>query len=119
MGDDSEDEWYVDGYKVKHGSDLDDEFADARQMEERWACSAVVMQSGEVEVVGKPAVVFGPGGALGVRVLKGGRNEPIDAFCDAAWFCEYAQTSTLRMCLRLLHQQQLRRAAQGRRKVNL
>ena len=79
MGDDSEDEWYVDGYKVSYATDLDDEFADARQIEERWACSAVVMHSDEVEVVGKPAVVFGPGGVLGVRVLKGGRNEPIDA----------------------------------------
>ena len=90
MGDDSEDDWYVDGYMVSYATDLDDEFADARQMEERWACSAVVMLSGEVEVVGKPAVVFGPGGVLGVRVLKGGRNEPINAFCDAAWFSEYA-----------------------------
>ena len=45
MGDDSEDEWYVDGYKVKHGSDLDDEFADARQMEERWASRAGVRRA--------------------------------------------------------------------------
>ena len=34
---DSEDEWYVDGYKVRDARFLDDEFADAWQMEERWA----------------------------------------------------------------------------------